>query len=174
MASVAGSRLVWQRWKRGANAILRAYSALLLVYLLAVPGVWVLRLFHPVPALEVVLDTILGIVLFVLIPLVVSRLSLDPESQCEAIVARVEPKVDAAAAAAGMNWSESYLSKVSELLRSGQTDRAKAVYRENAGVAWDEADQAMSSWALTRLERKLDMLAQRHGANPNRIVTRPG
>jgi|SRR5262245_15102614 hypothetical protein len=174
MASIAWSRNFWQRWRRGIRAIFHANAVLFVIYFLAVPMGWLLKLVHPVPALEVMFAIVVLIVLFVLMPLAVSGLMVDPESVNEAIVARVEPKIDAIAVATGVSWSASYLSEVEELLRGGRTDRAKAVYREKAGVSWDYAHQAVLNWATTRLERKLDILARNAETRPDRVVARPG
>jgi hypothetical protein len=71
-----------------------------------------------------------------------------------------EADVDAVAGALGVRWADHVLSKIDALVKEGKSGDAARMYRDEAGVSWDEAHAAVRDWEYNALERKLRLLAQ--------------
>jgi hypothetical protein len=71
-----------------------------------------------------------------------------------------EQDVDRVAAALGVQWEDTPLARIDELVRAGQVDAAAKLYREAACVSWDVACAAVARWEENTGERKLRLLAR--------------
>jgi hypothetical protein len=149
-----------QHWKQGFFALAYAYVTLLIASIPFTIGRSALSLLDSWPAVEIIFGLVFLVTLVVVVPLLVSKMGIDRQAAREQLVSALEPHVDRLAAQAGLSWEGHYLSEVAELLQKGETDQARKVYHDRAGVNWDQADQAMADWAGTVLAEKLKLLGE--------------
>ena len=162
--STQAQKSFWTRWRRGFNALWRAYALLLVAYLLfSLPsflGGAVLEALSEPWRMIFGITFFLGIgaVLVVFVPVMISKLEMDPASIREDLVSEIEPSVDVLAERFGVNWEEKVVSEINALLEEGNKVEARRRYRDHAGVTWDEVDKALENWSTTRLKEKLAIL----------------
>jgi hypothetical protein len=67
----------------------------------------------------------------------------------------LEAELDRVAAKIGINWGDHWMAQVEALRQAGDLEKAGKVYRELAGVTWDQAHDAIRDWGKNAPERKV-------------------
>jgi hypothetical protein len=117
-------------------------------------------LLGPSSILDAVCSLVVLVILFVVMPMLVSGRRLDKWPTRTQLASAIESQVDSLAAQVGLRWEGHYLSEVGDLLREGRTDQARKTYHDRAEVTWDQAYQALADWAATVIEKKLELLGE--------------
>ena len=67
----------------------------------------------------------------------------------------LEADLDRVAAKLGIRWREHWMAQVDALRQAGELGKAAGVYRQEAGVSWAHAHDAVRDWSKNAAERKV-------------------
>jgi hypothetical protein len=119
--------------------------------------------------------TILGAYYLLLAPVLLAfRVPPTPSETADQTLrsrlAGVEADLDRVAARLGINWA--WMAEVDALLKAGEQGKAASIYRQEAGITWDEALAAIPTWSKDVVQRKVGLIL--HAVNALKLVPAEG
>jgi hypothetical protein len=151
----------WQHWRRGFVRLGSLYYRFVVILLLWSLARSAFSLADTLPTpVTVGIDVAVVLALLLVLPPLASALLPVPEDGAAGQGERLRPLVDDLAVRVGLDWGQHWMSRLDGLVSAGKSGEAARAYRDQLGVSWDEAHEAVDDWPNNEPERKLRAILQ--------------